>query len=148
VGGPIPIGVSAAKVLCGAGPERPVAEALARGEPIAAEVLRPTVDGEARMIQVQATPLLDPDGKRHGWLLMLDIDEFVVHGEHALVNEWGILTRSASMKQLLRQLSKVAKTNASVLIRGETGSGKELVARAIHQASPRASGPFRALNCA
>ncbi len=148
VGGPIPHGVPAAKILCGAGPERPVAEALARGEAVTAEVLRPQIDGEARMVQVRATPLLDGDAKRLGWLLMLDIDPFAVQGEEGLVAQWGILTRDPSMKQLLRQLARVARTHASVLIRGETGSGKELVARALHAASPRASGPFRALNCA
>ncbi len=148
VGGPIPTGIPAAKVLCGAGPERPVAEALARGEAVTAEVLRPATDGDTRMIQVRATPLLNAEGQRRGWLLLLDVDPFAIHGEEALVTEWGMLTRDASMKQLLRQLAKVAKTNANVLIRGETGSGKELVARALHQASPRAKGPFRALNCA
>lgn len=148
VGSPIPVGTPAAKVLCGSGPVRPVAEALSRGEPVTAEVLRPATEGEERMIVVRATPLHDDTGQRIGWLMMLDVDPFTVHGEDALVNQWGIMTREAGMKQLLRQLGRVAKTNASVLIRGETGSGKELVAHAIHAASSRANGPFRALNCA
>lgn len=148
LGTEVPIGVSAAKVLCGSGPVRPVAEALSRGEPVTAEVLRPSTGGNDRMITVRATPLRDSDGKRVGWLMMLDIDPFTVHGQDALVDQWGMLTRDAGMKQLLRQLGRVAKTNASVLIRGETGSGKELVARALHAASRRADGPFRALNCA
>src|SRR5207302_3512474 len=46
------------------------------------------------------------------------------------------------------QIARVAGTNATGLIRGESGSGKELVARAIHYSSPRRDGPFVCLNCA
>jgi two-component system response regulator AtoC len=52
------------------------------------------------------------------------------------------------MAQILRRLPRVARTNSTVLVRGESGSGKELVARAIHALSPRQRQPFRALNCA
>lgn len=55
---------------------------------------------------------------------------------------------SPPMKQIERQIGLVAATNATVLIRGESGSGKELVARAIHYSSPRKDGPFVCLNCA
>jgi DNA-binding NtrC family response regulator len=58
------------------------------------------------------------------------------------------MVHSASMKRVRDQLARVAPTSATVLIRGESGTGKELVARAIHDASPRVSGPFIALNCA
>ena len=49
---------------------------------------------------------------------------------------------------MFRFLEKIAPTDATVLVRGESGSGKELVARAIHQNSPRRDGPFICLNCA
>ncbi len=55
---------------------------------------------------------------------------------------------SAPMKAIETQIGRVAGTNATVLIRGESGSGKELVARAIHYSSPRKEGPFVCLNCA
>ncbi len=55
---------------------------------------------------------------------------------------------SPSIKHVLDNVGRVASTNATVLIRGESGSGKELVARAIHYSSPRKEGPFICLNCA
>jgi DNA-binding NtrC family response regulator len=59
-----------------------------------------------------------------------------------------ILGESAPMLALMKTITKVAPTKATVLIRGETGTGKELVARAVHAQSRRASGPFVAINCA
>jgi Nif-specific regulatory protein len=52
------------------------------------------------------------------------------------------------MQRVFEQVRQVAKWNTTVLIRGETGTGKELIAHAIHYNSPRASGPFVKLNCA
>jgi DNA-binding NtrC family response regulator len=59
-----------------------------------------------------------------------------------------LLGRSRAMLELQGAIDRVAPTNATVLITGETGTGKELVARAIHGRSARAEGPFVALNCA
>jgi two-component system, NtrC family, response regulator GlrR len=58
-----------------------------------------------------------------------------------------IVSRSNRMADLLSEAKMVAASDASVLIRGESGSGKELLAQAIHRASPRAAKPFVAVNC-
>jgi len=60
----------------------------------------------------------------------------------------GVIGDSHQMRDVLERLKRIAPTNASVLIEGETGTGKELVAQAIHQNSPRKNKPFVALNCA
>jgi DNA-binding NtrC family response regulator len=59
-----------------------------------------------------------------------------------------ILWASAAMKQFMEQLERVAASETRVCIRGETGTGKELVARTIHEKSTRRSEPFVTLNCA
>ena len=59
-----------------------------------------------------------------------------------------IITRSAKMLKLLDLAKNVAAAQATVLLQGESGTGKELLARFIHQHSPRAEGPFVAINCA
>ncbi len=58
-----------------------------------------------------------------------------------------VVGRSEAMLQVYKTAARVASTDATVLIQGESGTGKELVARAIHMASPRASGPFVAVDC-
>jgi two-component system, NtrC family, response regulator len=60
----------------------------------------------------------------------------------------GLITASDSMLGIVRQLHRVAPTDATVLIGGETGTGKEVIARAVHSLSARSSGPFIAINCA
>ena len=59
----------------------------------------------------------------------------------------GLIGSGPAMQQVYQLTRLVAKSNASVLLLGETGTGKELIARAIHELSPRASGPFVRVNC-
>jgi len=60
----------------------------------------------------------------------------------------GMVGRSAAMRAVFADMRRVAPTDSTVLITGETGTGKELVARGIHELSPRCAGPFLAVNCA
>lgn len=60
----------------------------------------------------------------------------------------GWVAESPVMREVVRQTLALADTNATVLIRGASGTGKELVARALHADGPRANGPFVAVNCA
>jgi len=62
------------------------------------------------------------------------------------VGDWP--TRSSRMRSLLGEAQTAARSNASILIRGETGTGKERLARFVHDASPRAGGPWVTVNCA
>jgi len=73
------------------------------------------------------------------------IDEDDVEVQHTFEE---IIGTSAAMKRVMGQVEVVAPTDATVLILGETGTGKELVARAIHRLSPRRNLPFISLNCA
>lgn len=59
-----------------------------------------------------------------------------------------ILIASPTMQALMQLVEKVATTNVAVLVTGETGCGKELIARAIHSYSLRANGPWVDVNCA
>jgi DNA-binding NtrC family response regulator len=67
------------------------------------------------------------------------------HGENG---RFGLIGTSPPMRKLYAEIERAAATDLSVLITGETGTGKELVARALHAQSGRAAGPFVAVNCA
>jgi formate hydrogenlyase transcriptional activator len=76
---------------------------------------------------------------------MENVEEELAEVQH---NFEEIVGSSAAMKRVMGQVEVVAPTDATVLILGETGTGKELVARAIHRMSPRRNLPFISLNCA
>ena len=68
--------------------------------------------------------------------------------KRALSEPWKLLGESAPMRQLRDQVARVAASDSAVLISGENGAGKEVVARQIHLSSARAAGPFVPVNCA
>ena len=72
-----------------------------------------------------------------------------VSGEDQEIAEWrkNIISRSAIMEQLLDKVGLVARSNSSILLRGQSGTGKELLAQALHLASDRFDKPFIPVNC-
>jgi DNA-binding NtrC family response regulator len=92
----------------------------------------------------------DPRAPERKIFFLADVSE--LHGLRRLLDEQGefhnIVGRSAPIQRVVRLLQQVAPTDVTVLIEGETGTGKELVARAIHHESARRKGAFIAVNCA
>ena len=144
VGADIKPGTPAAKVLCANSPKRELAEALLAGRSISALIPHPDRKGKERALRVRALPLHD-EGTLCGYVLWLD-ESAVESGEPTLFH--GMWSCNLKMKEAFRVVQRVAPEDITVLVRGETGTGKELVASAIHAESPRSNGPFRAINCA
>jgi transcriptional regulator with GAF, ATPase, and Fis domain len=93
----------------------------------------------------------------HGFTIRVGTTDLHVdyeNGEKKKVHRWPsdhfgpLYGKSQIMRELFSMLARVAPLDACIMIQGETGSGKELVARAIHEASPRAAGPFVVVDCA
>ena len=141
----LPLGEAAPKVLCGTAPKRPIAEALVAGRPVVATIDVPRAAGPDRRVTVRSLPL-GPRGEPIGFLLLMS--DAGVADEEGPVLFHGMWTQDAAMKRMFRVVERVAQDDVTVLVRGETGAGKELVARAIHTLSPRRDGPFVAINCA
>ena len=109
-------------------------------------------------ISKNATVLKDPSGNLIGAVETLtDISEIVRREEEILslkkvfqLDEgyYGILGNTPSMQRLFEMIDNVAQSDAPVVIHGQSGTGKELVARAIHNASTRSGKPFIKVNCA
>ena len=118
-------------------------------------------DGQCRWFLVRFRPMLDEQGSVTRWYAAAtDIDdrkraELRLHNENVALREEidsasmfeEIVGTSASLQTVLSRVSKVAPSDSSVLITGETGTGKELVARAIHRRSRRSSRAFVSVNC-
>jgi formate hydrogenlyase transcriptional activator len=119
-------------------------------------------DGQYRWLLVQYNPLRDERGTVIRWYATgTDIDdrkqaEERTRQENVALREQidqvsmfeEIVGSSPALKRVLSSIVKVAPTDSTVLITGETGTGKELIARAIHKASPRAGQAFISVNCA
>ncbi len=109
-----------------------------------------TRSGQQKVLDVRTRILRDDAGSAHGGLILFrDVSELVqlrrdLQQRYRLHN---VIGKSKAMREVFTLVEQVADADATVLIEGETGTGKELVARAIHHLSPRAAGPFVAINC-
>jgi formate hydrogenlyase transcriptional activator len=135
---------------------------LARGVPFENEQRARRNDGEYRWFLVQYRPVKDEDGRILRWYATgtdihdrKQVEERMQSENLALREEIDhtsmfeeIVGSSEALHVVLRQVAKVAPMDSTVLILGETGTGKELIARAIHKRSNRASRAFIRVNCA
>jgi len=136
--------------------------ALARGVPFEFEQRARRHDGSYRWFLIQYNPVRDERGHTLRWYATgTDIDDRK-RAEQRVLNEnlalredidrasmfEEIVGSSTALHKVLAQVAKVAPTDSTVLLLGETGTGKELIARAIHKRSRRASRAFIRVNCA
>jgi formate hydrogenlyase transcriptional activator len=136
--------------------------ALSRGLPFEIEQRARRKDGQYRWFLIRYHPFRDEQGRLVRWYATgIDIDdrkrmEDRVRNENMALREdivrssmfEEIVGSSASLRRVLAQVEKVAPTVSTVLILGETGTGKELIARAIHNRSKRSGRAFIRVNCA
>jgi formate hydrogenlyase transcriptional activator len=136
--------------------------ALERGEPFDNEQRARRHDGQYRWFLIRYRPLRDEQGRVVRWYATAtDIDdrkrsEERIRNENLALREEidrssmfeEIVGSSAALRRVLALVERVAGTDSTVLITGDTGSGKELIARAIHKKSHRAARAFIRVNCA
>ena len=135
---------------------------LSEGTPHEYETRLLRHDGKFRWFLVRRNPLKDEQGHITRWFVTAtDIEdrkqaeENLRHENIVLREELGktsmfeeVIGTSSALQSILARAAKVAPTDSTVLIMGETGTGKELIARAIHKRSKRSERPFISVNCA
>jgi formate hydrogenlyase transcriptional activator len=136
--------------------------ALSRGLPFEIEQRALRKDGQYRWFIIRYNPFRDEQGRLVRWYATgTDIEdrkrtEDRTRNENVALREEidrssmfeEIVGSSAALRQVLAQVAKVAPTDSTVLISGETGTGKELIARAVHKRSNRSARAFIRVNCA
>jgi len=109
-----------------------------------------TKNGESRRVEMSITAIKDKHGQNFGVIaLIADVTEIfnLSMRAHELTNFSGIIAKDSKMMTVFRQIRDVAGYDYPVHISGETGTGKELVANAIHNESHRNGAPFVPINC-
>ncbi|MFW5486925.1 MAG: sigma-54 interaction domain-containing protein [Desulfovibrio sp.] len=110
------------------------------------------INRERRKLTVRLTiaPLLDGKGRQVG--IVETVTSAAATGEHEIPGPGtysfgGLIGKSPQIERVFKMVPSVAQTDSSVLITGETGTGKDMLAEAIHKASERSGGPFIKVNC-
>ncbi|BBD08009.1 sigma-54 interaction domain-containing protein [Desulfovibrio ferrophilus] len=120
------------------------------GAPVCVEGDIINVDRQRIPVRITAARIQGMDGSTLGYMETLDNMSLIQNLEpekQAAFGFAGIIAHSPKMESLFQLIPSVAQTDSSVLITGETGTGKDLLADSIHQASSRAKGPFVKVNC-
>ncbi len=142
--------------------DREVQNGFSTGSQFEVEARMPRHDGEHRWFLLRYKPLRDDHGRITRWTIAAtdmhdrkQAEERLQHENVALREEIDkaflfeeIVGSSSPLRAVLSRVAKVAPTDSTVLITGETGTGKELVARAIHKRSRRSARAFVSVNCA
>jgi len=110
------------------------------------------IDGDPRLLAVSAAPIAPPPeascDPRVAYAVILRPAEEETVAEAAGAPVFGcIVARSPSMQRIFSLVENLRESDATVLLTGESGVGKEVIARALHERSPRRNGPFVAVNC-
>lgn len=126
-----------------AGESCPLKLSLEAGQPQRVLHLHHTPRGEEHVV-VETSPIRDETGEIAYFVETMR----VVRQASSRAAAKGLVGRSPAFVAMLSKMMRVAPANAAVLLLGETGTGKELVAHAIHEASAREDGPFVAVDCA
>jgi DNA-binding NtrC family response regulator len=125
-----------------AGESCPLARSLKSGQRERVVHLHHTSAGESYE-NIELSPIRDSDGQIAYFIEKLE----PLPVARGLANAQGLIGRAPAFRAMLELVTRVAPSEATVLLQGESGTGKELVAQAIHDASRRAKGPFVAVDC-
>lgn len=125
-----------------AGESCPLAKSLQSGQREKVLHLHHTPRGE-EYVNIELSPVRDAEGEI-AWFVEKMEPMQVARG---VTGHQGMIGRAPAFQRMLEMIARVAPSDASVLLQGESGSGKELVASAVHEASRRAEGPFVVVDC-
>jgi len=128
-----------------------IARAMELGRPISGKRIQlVTSDNKSIPVIAKTAPVLDRSGAVTGVAVILQDNRHIELLRRELRHAYtfgDIVTKDNRIRRMLEIVPNVAESHSTVLIHGPTGTGKELLARAIHSASPRRDGPFVAINC-
>ncbi len=128
----------------------PVLESSRDHRPVSCVSDMINLDRQLFPIRVTTAPVRDIDGKIAGFIETIEdlrVSSKLAAKKSSAYSFANIIGRSLQMEKIFQILPVLAQSDASILVTGETGTGKDLVAEAIHQTSERASGPFIKINC-